>query len=108
MTVIFPANFSLRGGGGREGGTHLPGGDGGTLLGRTYPPTPGGMGGRGATGYPTPAKSWSPVKNLSKCIPFDENGGVLFWVLDLEKKAYNYISLFLMLKTVKILTLPLS
>ena len=50
----------------------------------------------------------SSVKNLSKCIPFDENGGVLFWVLDLEKKAYNYISLFLMLKTVKILTLPLS
>ena len=36
----------------------------------------------------------SSVKNLSKCIPFDENGGVLFWALDLEKKVYIYISLF--------------
>ena len=50
----------------------------------------------------------SSVINLSKCIPFDENGGVLFWALDLEKKACNYISLFLTVKTVKLLTLPLS
>ena len=50
----------------------------------------------------------SSVKNLSKCIPFDENGGVLFWALDFKKKAYNYISLFLAVKTVKTLTLPLS
>ena len=50
----------------------------------------------------------SSVKNLEKCIPFDENGGVLFWALDLEKKPYNYISLFLTVKTVTILTLPLS
>ena len=28
----------------------------------------------------------SSVKNLSKCIPFDQNGGVLFWALDLEIK----------------------
>jgi len=49
----------------------------------------------------------SSVINLSKCIPFDENGGVLFWALDLEKKAYNYISLFLEKNTVTILTLPL-
>ena len=50
----------------------------------------------------------SLLKNLEKCIPFDENGGVVFWALDFKKKAYNYISLYLMLKTVKILTLPLS
>ena len=50
----------------------------------------------------------SSVNNLSKCIPFDENGCVLFWALDLEKKAYTYISLFLTVKTVTILTLPLS
>ena len=49
----------------------------------------------------------SSVKNLEKCIPFDENGGVVFCALDLEKKAYNYISLFLEKNTVTILTLPL-
>ena len=50
----------------------------------------------------------SSVNNLDKFIPFDENGGVLFWALDFKKKAYNYISLILTVKTVNILTLPLS